>query len=650
MTTLPYGSWPSEINAQQLVSQSLGLAEPKWDNGCLYWLEFRPQENGRNCLVKRSANGDIVDLLPSPMSSRTRANEYGGGSYCVHAGRVFFVLADDQRIYQLDSTQQNPKPAAITPQGAFRYADLTFNAARNEIICVREDHSQKDAEEIAQLVAIDCTTGDTRILASGDDFYSSPQLSGDNNKLCWLSWNHPSMPWENTSAYTATINDSGNLNDVKPVKGVAAGEKPQSIFQPRWSSQDELVLITDQDNWWRFYKLDSNNQWHSFAQLDSSLAQAEFATPQWVFGLSTWDFINQQEIVTAYTIANHWFLATININSGQVTKIPCDYSDISGISAEQGNVAFLGASYNTPSELVVSDTSSHTSVRGLTSSLDKKLFSKPEAIIFGPDNEQAHAFYYPPHNPKYRGPDGEKPPLIVMAHGGPTSARSDALNIKIQYWCSRGFAVLDVNYRGSTGYGRDYRLALNGQWGISDVDDVCRGAQYLVDKNCVDPEKLAIKGGSAGGYTVLAALTFKSIFKAGASHYGIGNLETLVSDTHKFESRYLDSLIGQYPQDKAQYENRSPINFVEQLNCPVIFFQGGVDKVVPPNQAETMVNALDNKNIPVAYVLFPEEGHGFRKAENMIRSVEGELYFYSQIFNFELSEDIPAVEIKNIHL
>ncbi|GAA6166579.1 alpha/beta hydrolase family protein [Sessilibacter corallicola] len=648
MTILPYGSWPSDIDAQQLVSQSLGLAEPRWDGDCLYWLEFRPNENGRNCLVKRDNSGDITDLLPNPMSSRTRANEYGGGSYCVSNGTVFFVLADDQRIYQLDADNPQSEPKPVTQPGPYRYADLIFNRQRNEIICVREDHSQPGEEETAALVAIDCATGNTKILTCGDDFYASVQLSQDHSQLCWLSWNHPSMPWENTSVFTATITESGELETIKAVKGSAAGEKPQSIFQPRWSANGELLLVTDESNWWRFYKLDSNNQWQSFVALDASTENAEFATPQWVFGLSTWDFLNEDHIIASYTIANEWYLATITISTGELTKIPCQYSDISGVSAHQGKVAFLGATYNQPSELVVSDLSSTHVVRGLPSTLNKDVFSKPSAIEFGPESEKAHAFYYPPHNPNYQGPNNEQPPLIVMAHGGPTSARSNAFNIKIQYWCSRGFAVLDVNYRGSTGYGRDYRLALNGQWGISDVDDVCRGAEYLVEKGLADPNKLAIKGGSAGGYTVLAALTFKSVFKAGASHYGIGNLETLVTDTHKFESRYLDSLIGQYPQDKALYEQRSPINYVEQLDCPVIFFQGGADKVVPPNQAETMVKALDEKNIPVAYVLFPEEGHGFRKADNMIRSVEGELYFYSKIFNFDLPENIPAVEIKNI--
>ncbi|GAB2198125.1 alpha/beta hydrolase family protein [Sessilibacter sp. MAH4] len=661
--TLPYGSWPSKISAQHIVSQSLGLAEPKWDGEDLYWLEFRPNEKGRNCIVKKDGNGNISDVIPENMSSRSKANEYGGGSYTVANHIVYFVSGYDQRIYKVDTQTQPIQATAITAEGPYRYADLLIDSHKNRIICIREDHSHKSAddqshhiEEKAELVAVDCNTGETTVLATGDDFYASPNLSLDGNQLVWISWNHPAMPWESNSVFTAIINSQGTLDDITAIAGVAAGEAPQSHFQPQWSATNTVISICDRDNWWHFYEYKQQN-WQPLLKAELNFADAEFATPQWVFGLSTWGFIDVETIACCFNIRNIWQLALINYQTGDCNVIESDCSDIANMAVSNNKFAFIGSNAATPSELAIIDLNSENEdelifeiVKSIPTDLQEDVFSIPEAIEFGPEGEQAHGFYYPPHNTEYCAADGEKPPLIVMAHGGPTSARSTAFNIKIQYWCSRGFAVVDVNYRGSTGYGRDYRLALNHNWGVKDVEDVCRAANYLVEKGLADANKLAIKGGSAGGYTVLAALTFESTFKAGASHYGIGDLETLATDTHKFESRYLDSLIGKYPEDQSTYVSRSPINHVERLDCPVIFFQGGQDKVVPPNQAEAMVNALNAKEIPVAYVLFPEEGHGFRQANNMIRSVEGELYFYSKIFGFELSEKIEAVEIQNLSI
>ncbi len=644
-TITPYGSWPSPIAAELLSAQNSRLAEPRIDGDAIYWLESRPQEQGRNVLV-REQNGVRRDLLAAPHSVRTRAHEYGGGHYCVSDGRIFLVLQADQRIYSLNINSGQLTP--LTPAGDYRYADMCFDNQRQRLICVREDHTLKNKqqakEETNALVSINVDGSQSvTVLVKGADFYSNPRLSPCNNKLCWLSWNHPSMPWDNSQCYMAELNSLGTPYHHVLVAGDPAAEQLESIFQPQWSTTGELYLVSDRNNWWNLYR------YHK-GELQCVLAmEAEFATPQWVFGMSTWSFISSTHIIATFTQQGSWQLGLIDITRGELSVINNPLTVMSDLTSANNRAVFLGSAPTTPAQIYAwTDNTFTTIATSTTLPFSVTDISVPQPLTFATTNQQhAHGFYYPPTNANYTAPAGALPPLIVLSHGGPTGATESGFNLKIQYWTSRGFAVLDVNYRGSTGYGRRYRELLKGNWGIADVDDVCAGAHYLVAQGLANPQQLAIKGSSAGGYTVLAALAFRDTFNAGASLYGIGNLETLAQDTHKFEARYLDSLIGPYPQAATIYQQRSPLNHLDHFNCPTIFFQGLDDKVVPPNQAEAMVAALDNKGIAVAYVPFRGEGHGFRQGPNIERAQEAEYYFYSQIFGFSGDANIPPVTIRN---
>ncbi len=640
--TAPYGSWKSAISAELLVEGSVRLGEATLVDGRYYWLESRPLEKGRNVLVQYCPKDGRKDLTPAPVSVRSKAHEYGGGSYLVSRDTLYFVLAEDQRIYRmkLDSTL----PEAITPENSSRYADLILDKKRNRLICIEEDDSghEQGAEARARIIAIDLQKPlDTtpEVLQEGADFYSNPTLNADGSKLSFLRWHHPNLPWDATELCLADLNTQGVVTGVTQV----AGGQNESIFQPQWSPQGELVYVSDRNNWWNLYQLGQETPlWEK---------NAEFATPQWVFGMSTYGFISEEEILCTYTENGRWYLATLNTRTGEHHTIEQPYCDIESLHCEDGKAIMIAAGTDSFPAVVTFDSAMRT-LEPIASSnsrtLPTNLFSNAQAITFTVNDRDVHGFYYPPHNPSYSAPEGDKPPLIVFSHGGPTGATSAGLNLKVQYWTSRGFAILDVNYSGSTGYGREYRDRLTDKWGIYDVEDVCAGAEYLVDRGLADPERLLIKGGSAGGYTVLAALTYHDTFKAGASHYGIGELSSLAKDTHKFESRYLDKLVGPWPSAEHIYYERSPINHVEQLSCPVIFFQGMEDKVVPPNQAETMVKALKERGIPVSYITFTNEGHGFRSGDSIKMALEGELEFYSRIFKFPLAEAGPGITIENL--
>lgn len=653
-TLAAYGSWQSPITASALTAQTLRISEPCFDGDDIYWLESRPNEKGRIALVQLTADGSRHDLLPMPHSLRTRANEYGGGAYTVAGGIVYLVLDADQRIYRLNTT--NADLQALSPEGCFRYADFCIDQQHQRLICVREDYSNASEEARCEIIALYLDgTERIEVLVSGADFYSNPRLSPDGTLLSWLCWQHPQMPWDGTECWIAQLNTDGILANAKKI----VGGPSESIFQPRWSPGGDLIFVSDRTNWWNVYRWrntvnSSTGKASDISEELESLCEvpAEFATPQWVFGMSTYDFLDRHNLLCCYNQQGQWQLATIDLRSKQFTTIVSDLTDISAITCHAGHGLLLGANAQKGVALYRYSASSKELTAIAQSSqhqLPAALVSTPQPISFNTsDNETAHGFYYPPLNPEYIAPEQTLPPLLVTCHGGPTGATESSLSVKIQYWTSRGFAVLDVNYRGSTGYGRAYRDRLKNNWGVTDVIDVCSGADYLIAKGLVDEQKLAIRGSSAGGYTVLAALTFSNRFNAGASLYGIGNLETLAQDTHKFESRYLDSLVGKYPEEKVTYQARSPINHIEQLRCPVIFLQGLLDKVVPPNQAEAMVKALSDKGIATAYITFAEEGHGFRQAANIERAIEAELYFYSKIFNFELAETISPVQIKHL--
>ncbi|MBD2484462.1 S9 family peptidase [Planktothrix sp. FACHB-1365] len=630
--TAPYGSWKSPITADLMVEGTVGLGGLNWDGDNIYWIEGRPSEAGRSVIVRLTPDNQLNDVTPQPFNARTRVHEYGGSSYTVYQGNVYFSNFVDQRLYQQkiqgENTPYQITPNPITPEGDYRYADGVIDTQNQRLICVREDHT-KGGEPVNTIVSINLNNSDDiRVLVEGNDFYAFPRLSPDGNKLSWISWNHPNMPWDGTELWVADVNSEGSLGE----KILIAGGTEESIFQPQWSPDGVLYFVSDRSNWWNLYRYTGK------VETLYPMA-AEFGLPLWVFGMSTYGFSSAEKIICTYSKNGNSYLASLDTKTLQLQDIDTPYTAIDSLTVSGNQVLFIGSSPTESSAIVKLnlDTRELEVLRRSSQIvLDKGYLSVPQPIEFPTENgKTAYGFFYPPQNKDYQASEAEKPPLVVKSHGGPTAATSSSLSLKNQYWTSRGFAVLDVNYGGSTGYGREYRQRLNKSWGIVDVDDCCNGAKYLAEQGLVDGNRMAIAGGSAGGYTTLCALTFKDVFKAGASYYGVSDLEALATDTHKFESRYLDKLIGAYPEEKAIYQQRSPIYSVEKLSCPVIFFQGSEDKIVPPNQAEMMVAALKAKGVPVEYVLFEGEQHGFRKAENIKRAIDGEFNFYARVFNFE---------------
>jgi len=639
----PYGSWKSPITSDLIVEGSVGLSQPLFDGDDIYWMEMRPKEAGRNVIIKRSPTGTSVDVNPPPFNARTRVHEYGGGDYLVNNGIVCFSNFSDQRLYRQDAPEATPQ--ALTAPGEMRYADSCLDQTRGRLICVREDQTPKDTEAVNSIVSVNLEPGNDHgtVLVEGNDFYSTPRISPDGSQLAWLTWNHPNMPWDGCELWVGEFAEDGALSSTRWVAGGAA----ESIFQPEWSPDGVLYFASDRSGWWNLERITADGGIERVCQ-----SKAELGMPQWVFAMSAYAFASTETLVCSHVDQGVSTFATIDTSTGKLTPIDCPYTDIQFLRAANGQAVFRGGSPTDVGAIVKFDLGTRQ-FETLRKSNDLEVypryFSVPRAIEFPTEGGlTAHGFFYPPQNPDYRAPDNEKPPLIVKSHGGPTSAASTALSLSIQYWTSRGFAVLDVNYGGSTGYGRQYRERLNRKWGIVDVDDCVNGARYLAERGEVDGNRLIITGGSAGGYTTLGALTFRKVFKAGASHFGISNLESMARDTHKYESQYLTGLLGPYPQRKDIYYDRSPINFPERLSCPVIFFQGLEDKVVPPDQAETMVDAIRGKGIPVSYVAFAGEQHGFRQAKNIKRALDGELYFYSRVFRFELAEPVEPVEIENL--
>jgi len=621
MTSIPYGQWPSPITAELLTAQSIRISEPQAVGDCIYWLESRPQEKGRTALVCESG-GIRSDLLPPPHSIRTRAHEYGGAPYLATADAIFYVLDSDQRIYCYDLITTTTQ--AITPEGAYRYANFYYDVKRERLIAVREDYTEDAHNPGSAIIALDLNNGEIQLLTQGADFYSNPRLSPNGEQLSFLRWNHPNMPWDGTECVLAQFNQRGEIMNST----VIAGGVAESIFQPQWSPAGELFFVSDRSNWWNIYRW-NNGKAEAVCALD-----AEFATPQWVFGMSTYGFLSNNDIFCCFSRNGFWQLGAINIATNTLTTIASDFRDITNIHCNNGEGYFIAASDKQSTQLWRYADGEIEPLTVNTQIMDARFFSVPQTIEFPTsDGESARGFFYAPKNPGIEQSPEQLPPLLVMCHGGPTGATESSLNLKIQFWTSRGFAVLDVNYRGSTGYGRQYRDRLKNKWGITDVIDVCSGVDYLSTQKLIDKNKVAIRGSSAGGYTVLAALTFSDSFKAGASLYGIGDLEALARDTHKFEAHYLDSLVGEYPAQQKIYQDRSPIHHIEQLNCPVIFLQGLQDKVVPPAQAEAMVAALQKKGIMTKYVTFAEEGHGFRQAQNIQRALNEELEFYLTVFS-----------------
>lgn len=640
----PYGSWSSPFTSDMLTGGTTPLNEPGSDGETIYWLEGRPAERGRTTLIR--LDGDTTtELTPNPFDVRSRVHEYGGGAWAARDGIVIVSSGADNRLYKI---VDGSEPEPITPEGPWRFADLVIDTHHQRVLAVREHHALEDAEPINTLVqlSLDGPNEDGgQVVISGTDFVASPALAPNGKSLSWIQWNHPSMPWDGTELWYADVAPDGDLHNIRHV----TGGLNESIVRPRWNETGLPVFVSDRSGWWNLYADRGENGIVPLRPME-----AEFAGPQWVFGLSTWDFMANGSVICAWTQNGVWHLGRLDQENGPLHVYDIPFTDISNVTVQQAtnHVLFLGASPTDPGGVVSLDIESGEWEMLRTASeieIDPETVSIARPVSWtSEDGATAYGFYYPPVNPHFTGPEGELPPLIVESHGGPTSATSSAFSMKKQFWTSRGFAILDVNYGGSTGYGRAYRERLKGTWGIVDVQDCVSGAEMLADQGLADPARLAIHGSSAGGFTTLAALTFTPTFSAGCSRYGIGDLEALARDTHKFESRYLDGLVGPYPEAKSTYVDRSPIHHVDRLENAMILLQGLEDKVVPPNQATMMAEAVRGKGLPVAHIEFPDEGHGFRRAENIKAAIEAELSFYGQVFNFTPSDDIPAVRVENI--
>jgi dipeptidyl aminopeptidase/acylaminoacyl peptidase len=642
----PYGSFRSPITSD-IVARAAGWA---WgvpillEGEDVYWVEPRPAEGGRYVVMRRSPEGRIECLTEAPFNVRTKVHEYGGGAVAVSDGTLYFSNFTDQRLYRQDP---GAPPRPLTPptgEGKLRYADATIDRKRGRLICVREDHTGAGPEPVNTLVSLPLSGEDIgTIMVCGADFYASPTLSPDGSRLAWLAWSHPNLPWDGTELWVAEVGRDGSIERVERV----AGGAEESIFQPAWSPSNVLHFVSDRTGFWNLYRREGD------AVQPLCPMEAEFGVAQWVFGLSTYGFFSSDHLVCAFARGGTVHLASLDARTGTLTPIETPYTEIHSLRAANGRAVFAAASPTQAMEIVAFDPGAgriEPVYQGPSVPVDPAFFSIPEAITYPTEGGQvAHGFFYSPRNPSFAGPPGERPPLIVISHGGPTGATSTALNLNLQFWTSRGFAVLDVNYGGSTRYGRAYRLRLDGTWGIVDVDDCVNGARHLVHRGLVDPDRLIIRGASAGGYTTLAALTFRDVFKAGASYFGLSELHGGTDGAlHKFESRYGDRLIAPWPSRADVYRERSPIHFTERLSCPIIFFQGLEDAVVHPAQAEKMVEALRARKLPVAYLPFEGEQHGFRRAENIQRTLEAELYFYSRVFGFELADPVEPVVIDNL--
>jgi dipeptidyl aminopeptidase/acylaminoacyl peptidase len=644
------GNWSSPITAELIIKDSISLFEPNLTSNSLYYIECRPQQGGR-CVIVKVNNNKMSDVLPAPYSARSRVHEYGGGCFCVDDGHVnkdtiFFINDSDQNIYSI----KNEQITRVTTSNNQRFADFSFDQKFNRLIAICETHSNNQVNN--SIVSIDIDSGEISTIEEGSDFYASPRLNPSLTQLCWQSWNHPNMPWDGNQLWLADLSHDGQLTNKKQI----AGSEDISIFQPQWSPDGVLYFISDDTGWWHLYRYQDTKHSTKIKQLTEG--EKEFGLPQWAFAQSTYAFINSTQIICSYQSQGKTNLVALTLNkNSHSTILKTPWQEFSTITACNNRICFIAASSLCFPQLVLASLKKDALITDVIKSssqlsISSNYYSNAQTITFTNRHKQTvYANYYPPTNPDYLPIKGEPPPLIVICHGGPTGQSSAALDPKKQFWTSRGFALLDVNYSGSTGYGRDYRLRLINNWGKLDVTDCCDAALYAVSRGLANKNQLIIRGSSAGGYTVLSALTFENVFSAGASYYGISELTSLARDTHKFESHYLDRLIGPYPESSALYQQRSPINSTERLNCPVIFFQGSEDKVVPMEQAEKMFDALNKKGLPVAAQYFKGEQHGFRKAETIKQSLENELSFYQLIFNLRPKDEISFegdIQIRNI--
>lgn len=617
---LGYGAWRSPITSDLVVAETVGLGQLRTRGEETFWVESRPSEGGRNVLVRCDANGATRDVNAAPFNARTTVYEYGGGAYVVGPDQIFLTGLSDQGLYV---AVEGAAPRPLTRAGRRKFADGVFDPTHGRIICVCEDHTAQAAEPTHSLVGIDATSGEVTPLVEGADFYASPKLSPDQRRLAWISWDHPHMPWDASALWVADLAADGSLAHARRL----AGGDGESIFQPEWSPDGVLYFVSDRSGWWNLWR------WTGQSVEPVLPREAEFGRPQWTLGQSTYAFADATTAVCAFVEKGFWHMGRLDLRSGRFDRLDLPYAAIGDLRATPTRAVLIASAPGLPNAVVSVDLKSGaTSVLRSSSARppDPKYVSTPEAIEFPTAGGQvAHALFYPPKNDDHRAAAGELPPLIVKVHGGPTAAASPALNFNTLFWTSRGFAVLDVNYGGSSGYGRAYRQRLKHAWGVVDLDDCVHAARHMASCGRVDGQRMAISGGSAGGYTVMCALAFRDgVFQAGTSYYGISDLNALLRDTHKFESRYTDWLVGP-PQDSQRYHDRSPLHFADRIGAPLLFLQGEEDRVVPPNQTEMMAQALLDRGKTFGLIMFAGEQHGFRKADTIRRALDAELGFYA---------------------
>ena len=640
----PCGSWESPVTTEMLTAGTLRFEGIAADGGDVYWVESRPDEAGRCAAMRRAADGALSEVTTPGFSARTRAHEYGGGALAVSNGVAYFSNFADQRLYRRP-VDGSAAPAAITPAAAVRYADATVDAARGRLICVAEDHRRAGAEAENLLAAVPVGGGEPAPVHRGFDFYAAPRLDPGGARLAWVCWNHPDMPWDATELWVADVEAGGALSSPRRIAGGAGGGV--SVVQPAWGPDGALYCVSDVSGWWNLHR------WNGERLAPVLPMDAEFGAPPWLFGMSRYAVLDARRIAAHYQRADGSRLGVIDVPAGRLREIDTPFTTFGAFAAAvRGRLACVAASAQAAPALVAIDPESgacETLRRGAEPALDDSYVSRAEAVAFpSAGGRTAHAFYYAPRNRAFCAPAGERPPLVTFVHGGPTAGADPGFKLAVQFWTTRGFAVVDVDYGGSTGYGAAYRRLLRGAWGVVDREDCEAAARHLAARGVVDPARLAIRGGSAGGYTALCALAFGRVFTAGASYYGVSDPAALARDTHKFESRYLDALIGPWPERADLYERRSPIRAAGRISRPVLFLQGLDDAVVPPDQTARMAAALRRNGVPVACLTFAGEQHGFRRAANIRRAAEAELFFYGRVFGFRPAGRVAPVEMANL--
>ncbi len=634
MISAKYGSWKSPISIDMICSGAIAINSVALSNNFQYWLQARPADGGIS-LMRRDISGAIQEIVAAPYNVRSRVHEYGGGAYLIADNTIYFSNFSDNVLYSSSNGSITP----VTIAGTRRYADFVMDPSRNRLIAVCEDHANPSREAQNFLVGIDLSAPNSgTILAEGWDFYSTPRLSPDGSKIVFLTWRHPNMPWDGTHLWMADIQHDGTFSNLQEIAG-----DNESIFQPSWSPDGKLYFVSDRSGWWNLYTLKNDGALENILPMN-----AEFGVPQWVFGMETYTFLSAKKMLVTYIVQGESHFATLDLETKTLTQLPAAQS-VNSFAVFGEHVLFTAADTAEPNALYLLDLQTNkteTILKTTPIAIEPAYVSRAQSLEYPTENgKTAFAFYYPPQNPEYTPLAGELPPLLVKCHGGPVSAARSSLSLGVQFWTSRGFAVLDVNYGGSTGYGREYRDRLLGQWGVVDLQDSVNGVRYLTQAGLADPKRVFITGGSAGGYTVLCALTFTDVFTAGTSYFGVSDLELLKQDSHKFESHDIDMLVGTDPQ---LFIDRSPIHHTDKIHLPTLLLQGLDDKVVPPNQTQKIEQALLEKGVPVAALYFTGEGHGFRKAENNKKSFEAELSFYAQIGGFTPGDDIPELRIENL--